>query len=157
MKITTIFKDESDAPITGLTPLITINDITDINAVVNVITAQNMTDIGTGFYAYIFSGYEQGKEYSVYIDANSVIENRYQYGTLEKIDQFEFLNDLDTNIENNIGIKELFRLFTAVLANKSGGGGTDTITFRDATDSKNRITATVDDNGNRLNVIIDPS
>jgi len=155
MKITTVFKNESDAPINDLVPLITITDITDILNPVVIKSNQNMVGLTNGFYAYIFETYVQGKEYTVYIDANAIIENRYQYGVLEKIDQFDFLNTLDTDIESGIGIKELLRLFTAVLTNRSSGGGTDTITFRDYANSKDRIVATVDENGNRLNVILD--
>lgn len=155
MKITTVFKTEIDEPITGLTPLITINNITDINLVYNVITDGNMIDIGNGFYAYMFNEYIQGEEYSILINANSDIENKYQYDTLQKIDQYDFLNSLDSDIENELGIKQMLRIMFAVLANKSNGGGTGTITFRDKNDLKDRIKATVDDKGNRLSVIID--
>jgi len=43
----------------------------------------------------------------------------------------------------------------AVLFGSSAGGGTDTITFRDMDNLKNRITAVVDAYGNRLSVGID--
>ena len=84
MKITTVYKDEEDAPITGLTPKISITDVTNIGTPVVELTSGSMTDITLGFYAYDFSTYTQGKEYIVYIDADSSISNRYQYSTLDK-------------------------------------------------------------------------
>ncbi|MFH1596714.1 MAG: hypothetical protein ABIG94_10160 [Pseudomonadota bacterium] len=42
-------------------------------------------------------------------------------------------------------------------AEKSSGGGTSTVKFRDHADSKDRIIATVDSSGNRTDVILDGS
>lgn len=47
------------------------------------------------------------------------------------------------------------RIMLAALAGKSTGGGTFTNRFRDVADSKNRIDATVDANGNRTVITID--
>lgn len=47
------------------------------------------------------------------------------------------------------------RIMLAALAGKSTGGGTFTNRFRDVADSKNRIDATVDANGNRSAISID--
>lgn len=44
------------------------------------------------------------------------------------------------------------KLALAVLTGKSSGGGTATLVFRDINDAKNRISATVDANGNRTAV-----
>jgi hypothetical protein len=49
----------------------------------------------------------------------------------------------------------MMRIILAATAGKSDGGGTSTINFRDAADIKNRITATVDANGNRTAVTLD--
>jgi copper chaperone CopZ len=54
-------------------------------------------------------------------------------------------------------LQEMLRIMFAALAGKSSGGGTSTITFRDAADSKNRISATVDSNGNRTAITLDES
>ena len=155
MKITTIFKDDLDAYITGLTPVISINNITNLNAVTPEITSGTMTDLGLGFYGYNFSTYSEGNEYVVYIDANDTIENRYQYGTIDKVDDADLLYDLNNDIESNIGIKQMMRIMFAVLANKSSGGNTNLVAFRDYSNTKNRVVATVDDTGNRLAVTID--
>jgi len=154
MKITTIFKDDLDAYVTGLSPKISINNITNYASVTSEITSGSMTDLGLGFYGYSFTTYTEGNEYSIYIDANSSIENRYQYGTIDKVDDVDLLYDLNNAIESDLGIKEMLRIMFAVLANKSSGGNTNTISFRDYGDSKNRIVATVDDSGNRSTVVL---
>ena len=56
------------------------------------------------------------------------------------------------NDGTSITLAGAFKLILAVLAGKSSGGGTATIVFRDIADSKNRISATVDLDGNRTAV-----
>lgn len=51
-----------------------------------------------------------------------------------------------------ISLAGALKLILAVLTGKSSGGATDTLVFRDINDSKNRISATVDGNGNRTAV-----
>ena len=148
MKITTTFRNDNDAPQLGLIPIISITDITDINNPILVIDAEEMSELTNGFYAYIFENYIDGKEYTVYIDADSAITNRYQYGTLDKYDL--------SNIEGDMDISEMIRLMFAVLVNQSTGGNTTTVKFRDIENTKDRIIATVDQYGNRNVVNIDP-
>jgi len=62
---------------------------------------------------------------------------------------------LDEVVEGSNTFREYLRAFMAALANKAAGGGTATITFRDRADTKNRITATVDANGNRTATVLD--
>lgn len=61
---------------------------------------------------------------------------------------------LDEVVEGSTTFRQMLRLFLSVLAGKSSGGGTVTLTFRDLADSKNRITATVDANGNRTAMVL---
>jgi hypothetical protein len=58
-------------------------------------------------------------------------------------------------IESGFTAAEILRLIASVLAGKSSGGGSSPITFRDLADSKDRITATVDESGNRTEVVKD--
>jgi hypothetical protein len=58
-------------------------------------------------------------------------------------------------IEGSITLKGALRLAISVLTGKASGGGTTTIVFRDTGDTKDRITATVDSNGNRTTVTRD--
>lgn len=51
-----------------------------------------------------------------------------------------------------ISLRGAIKLILSVLTAKSSGGGGSTIIFRDINDSKNRISATVDANGNRTAV-----
>jgi hypothetical protein len=62
---------------------------------------------------------------------------------------------LDDVIEGTLTFRQALRLFLSALAGKSDGGGTATITFRDLADSKDRITATVDTDGNRTAITLD--
>lgn len=64
---------------------------------------------------------------------------------------------LDEVVEGAYTMRQLLRIMLAALAGKSSGGGTSTITFRDAADSKNRIAATVGGTGNRTAITLDGS
>ena len=54
-------------------------------------------------------------------------------------------------------LQEMQRIMFAVLSGKSSGGGTSTLAFRDADDGKNRLSETVDSDGNRTAVTRDGS
>lgn len=62
---------------------------------------------------------------------------------------------LDEVVEGTTTMRQMLRLVTAVCVGKASGLGTGTVTFRDLADSKPRITATVDADGNRLAVTLD--
>lgn len=62
---------------------------------------------------------------------------------------------LDEVVEGTLTFRQMLRLFMAALANKSSGGGTTSIAFRDVADGKARISATVDSSGNRTAVTVD--
>jgi hypothetical protein len=56
---------------------------------------------------------------------------------------------LDEVIEGSITLRQAMRVLLAANAGRSTGGGTANIKFRDNANSKDRISATVDSNGNR--------
>ena len=58
------------------------------------------------------------------------------------------------NIEDSITVAHAMQAILSACAGKSDGGGSTTIHFRDQADSKNRITATVDANGNRTAITL---
>ena len=64
---------------------------------------------------------------------------------------------LDEVVEGSLTVRQVLRLVLAAVAGKASGGGTTTITFRDNGDTKDRISATVDSNGNRSAVTLDAS
>ena len=64
---------------------------------------------------------------------------------------------LASAVEGSRTLQESLRLMMAALLGKVSGAGTSSISFRDAADTKDRINATVDDDGNRSTVTLDAS
>jgi hypothetical protein len=63
--------------------------------------------------------------------------------------------DIWAHAIDGIPAEQLQKLFAAALLGKVSGAGTGTEVFRSIGDTKNRITATVDANGNRTSVTLD--
>lgn len=63
--------------------------------------------------------------------------------------------DLASGIETSITLRQAIRLILAASAGKLSGAATTTIVIRNVGDSKDRITATVDADGNRNAVTVD--
>ena len=63
----------------------------------------------------------------------------------------------DEVVEGTLTLRQIVRIILSVLAGKSAGGGSSTVVFRDLADTKNRVSATVDTNGNRTSVTVDGS
>lgn len=61
----------------------------------------------------------------------------------------------DEPVDGAVTLRQSMRLHNAALAGKVTGGGTDTNTFRDLADGKDRIVSTVDADGNRSAVTLD--
>lgn len=61
---------------------------------------------------------------------------------------------LDTVVEDGWNIRKVINAIAAVLLGQSSGGGTETIVFNNMADSDYRVSASVDGNGNRLNIIV---
>jgi hypothetical protein len=64
-------------------------------------------------------------------------------------------NVWDEPIEGTSTARKQMAINHAVLAGKSSGGGTATVKFRDVADSKDRVSATVDVDGNRTAITTD--
>lgn len=62
---------------------------------------------------------------------------------------------LDEVVEGTYTMRQLLRLFAAALGGELSGAATTAIAIRDISDTKTRITATVDANGNRSAVTFD--
>lgn len=72
-------------------------------------------------------------------------------------DKVDIANEVhNKTVENSESFIQTTRLMRAALAGESAVSGT-TVTFRDAADAKDRITATVDSNGQRTSVTTDSS
>lgn len=62
---------------------------------------------------------------------------------------------LDAIIDGVYTVKQVLQIMVGALAGKLSGGGTDTLTFRDLSDTLDRIVATVDASKNRTGVTYD--
>jgi hypothetical protein len=62
-----------------------------------------------------------------------------------------------TTIDGGKTALGIMRLFASAILGKVSGAQTNTPTFRDIADTKNRITMTVDNDGNRTVVTLDDS
>jgi hypothetical protein len=60
-------------------------------------------------------------------------------------------------VENGLSVSDILRVLLAVSAGKLAGAAGTTVTIRDTADTKNRVTATVDADGNRTAVTLDPN
>lgn len=106
---------------------------------------------------------------SMDVDASGGVEvGSFQAGAItaaaiatDAIDADALATDAATEIANKViatvvegahTLGDLIRLCASVLTGKSSGGGTTTVVFRDLGDTKNRISSTVDANGNRTSV-----
>lgn len=67
------------------------------------------------------------------------------------------LLDRANAIETGWSVRGILRIMAATLAGKVSGGGTVTNTFRNVTDTKDRVTSTVDSSGNRTAETLDGS
>lgn len=67
------------------------------------------------------------------------------------------LLDGAAGVENGMTVRQALRLFAAALLGKANGLATSTVKFRDTNDTKDRISAQVDADGNRYSVTLDPS
>lgn len=67
------------------------------------------------------------------------------------------LLDRANGVETSWTFRQVMRIIFSALAGKADGAATTTMHFRDQADLKNRITATVDANGNRTAVTLDAS
>ena len=64
--------------------------------------------------------------------------------------------ELTDTYEGTESIRDLFRLMRSALYGLVSGASTTTMRFRDRADTKDRIVATVDEDGNRSNIVTDP-
>jgi hypothetical protein len=62
----------------------------------------------------------------------------------------------DLAVDTGIVLTDALKVILAALAGKATGGGTTTISFRNTDDSETVLTLTVDDDGNRSTVVLNP-
>lgn len=103
-----------------------------------------ITDAGGTFYA---EGYQ--------IVVNDSLLDKLENGVVLSAAGVDAVHD--EVVEGSLTLRQITRIFLSALAGKSAGGGGVTLTFRDNADLKNRISATVDANGNRTAITLDGS
>jgi hypothetical protein len=121
-----------------------------------------LTDTGTTIPAQI-SGLNNISSGDVTTACTSSL-NTYDPPTKTELDSaIAGLNDITVAdiiagvADGSYDLQEMIRLIFSACTCKSDGGGTATLHFRDSADGKNRITATVDADGNRTSVTLDGS
>lgn len=87
----------------------------------------------------------------------SMITYAGQSGIRGRLEFDMMVNQLDEEIEAGITMRQMLRIMAAALAGKVSGAGTGTEVFRNVSDTKNVITATVDSSGNRTAITLDGS
>lgn len=124
-----------------------------------------VTNIATGVYkasVTIPSGYVAGDEVQLRIAATvssvagKAVVWSAEVDTARASDVDDVILDAANGVETGLTVRNALRLMAAALAGKLSGAATTTITIRSAVaDSKDRLTATVDADGNRTAVTTD--
>jgi len=70
---------------------------------------------------------------------------------LTNVAKDDLLNQL---VETGLTLKHAIQIMVAILSGKLSGAATNTEMFRDFADTKDRITATLDNDGNRLTIVV---
>ena len=144
MLILAIFT-ELGTPKAGLTPLIYIYRLDTDALVVNGVA---MAEVGGGQYKYTFTAWDSAVDYSCVIDSVTLIgSERYAYSSISSAPV----------IEDTLSSDDILRLLLAKAAGTATGGGSSGITFKDVTNTKDRIYMGVDMSGNRKNIVLDGS
>ena len=118
---------------------------------------QTFTEIGEGLYYLDYSFVVLGTYPAIFYE-NSV---KTVSSTFRVTSPVVTLSDADIDaifdevVEGTLTLRKIIRVLLAVMAGKSSGGGTSVIKFNDNADTKARITAQVDAEGNRLVVLLD--
>ena len=177
------FYTEDGAADTGLTVTVTVYEITRDGTKTEIVTDGATTEIGDGLYRYLLASgsVDAAAEYvAVFHTADGDTDQQdipamwaIDRANVEDIDDIltdtgttiptaiSNLNNIDADdimdaiVEGTYSLKEVMRIMAGALAGKLSGGGTTTLTFRDLSDSLDRIVATVDSSGNRSAITID--
>ena len=65
-----------EGPVTGLTPTITIIDLSDNS---ELISDASMTEVGRGAYKYFYTSYDYTKDYCIIMDGGATLLNNERY------------------------------------------------------------------------------
>ena len=121
------------------------------NSAGTTLTTIDLTHVANGFYqdaSYALTDVPYvSVQYLVYSDSGHTTLDTTYASVLETFERDDLLTTPE--IETGYTLKSTLRLILSALAGKLSGAATTTVTIRDVGDSANRITATVDESGNR--------
>jgi len=141
MKVLAIFT-QSAVPKTGLTPTVSIYRL-DTNAL--VIDGATMSEVGNGQYSYDFTAWDSALDYSVICESSLTGSEKYAFSSISA----------SRVIESTLSEDDILRLLLSKAAGTATGGGSSGITFKDVTNTKDRIYMSVNMNGDRSTVTLD--
>lgn len=127
----------------------TVTDAT--GATVGVDVAAILDDTGTS--GVIVASLAAGSITSGVIAADAIGASELAADAANEI--ADALLDRAAGVETGVTVRQAMRLYNSALFGKASGLGTTNALFRDVGDTKNRIDATVDANGNRTAVTLD--
>ena len=139
------FHEIVNAVVTAKTGLLSATiDVYDSDGT-QVVTAQAMTEIGGGFYAYEYSAGDADKMYSWICNAGEVLAgaSRIAIGSTSN-------NHYSMRVDGTVTHQQIEMAILAFINGLSSGGGGNKIIFKNPDGSTDRITMSVDNNGNRL-------
>lgn len=163
----------------GLAGLVDLRaQITDTAGVnVGAAIATGFVDMGTGCYLWHYAAFPDGQRGGVkfYRNAFPAVTLAFAAVNPEEAENTDVKTStraiagdamaltagavdaiLDEVVEGAYTMRQYLRLFAAMLLGKATGGGTATIVFRNTGDTLDRVTMTVDVNGNRSAVTLVP-
>ena len=114
------------------------------NDVTLVIRFQGMNATGNMFSALLVE--------QINVDLTTVIANQ---ATIAAAIAAVDTDVLAATVEGAYTVQDVLKFMAGVLAGKSSGGSTGTITFRDLSDALDRVVAAVDADGNRTAITLD--
>lgn len=136
---------------TGLSPTVTISK----NGGSFASPSGTVSEVGSGWYKLAGNATDRNTLGELLIHATATgadpVDDRYE---IVAWDPFSANVTDPRTVEGSLDEDEVLRILLAEAAGKSSGGGTDTIKFRNQADNADRITATVDQDGNRTAITL---
>jgi len=132
-----------ESPITGVVLASTVaNAITATSLASDTITAAKIADGAIDANTFAAGAITATAVATGAIDADAL--------AADAVDEI-----IDEAVDGSVTIRQLLRLYASALGGKLSGAATTTVVIRDLADSKDRVTATVDSDGNRTAVTLD--
>jgi hypothetical protein len=119
-------------------------------------TAQTAQDLGASLNT--IAGYVDTEVAAIKAKTDNLPASPAAVGDIPTADDnADALLDRAAGVETGFTLRQAMRILLAVLAGKASGLNTTTATFRDMADSKDRVSAMIDTDGNRSAVTLDAS